>query len=173
MLDKIYKTEALLPFLKEECCENEVCISFDAGINKEDYVVIKVDEYYNGLKLAKTPPSPDCLIIRKCEYSGYGLTIVELKNIQKSKRFDLDNMISKFNACINDFIMIRFKDLLFKDYADIKLYFVSKINSYDNDRDQGLKLETLIETKFHYNGKKHMIRATMPNPTIKKCYQTP
>lgn len=171
MLDKIYKTEALLPFLKKECYENEVGISLDKGINEDDYVVIKVDDYYNSLNLGKdTPPSPDCLIIRKCEHTGYGLTIVELKNIQTAKGFNVNNMIGKFNTCINDFIMIRFKDLLFKEYVDIKLYFVSKINPYNKNRDKGLRLETLIEKKIIYNGAKYMIAPDLPNPTIKKCY---
>ena len=35
----------------------------------------------NSLNIEKRPASIDCLIIRECLNSGYGLTLVELKNI--------------------------------------------------------------------------------------------
>jgi hypothetical protein len=168
MIEKIYNTAALQPFLHKDCCENEVCVTFDEALLLENYVVIKVDDYYNSLHLEKTPPSPDCLIVRKCENEGFGLTIVELKAISTAQNFDLANMKNKFSTCIDDFIGDKFNDLLLQDYKDIKLYFVSNIEVYK--RDLGLKLEILINTKFEYNGKKHMIQARMPNPTIKRCY---
>jgi hypothetical protein len=168
MIEKIYNTATLQPFLHKDCCENEVCVTFDEALLPENYVVIKVDDYYNSLHLEKTPPSPDCLIVRKCENGGLGLTIVELKAISTAQNFDLSNMKNKFSTCINDFICNKFNYLLLQDYKDVKLYFVSNIEVYK--RDLGLKLEVLINTKFEYNGKKHMIQPRMPNPSIKRCY---
>jgi hypothetical protein len=168
MIEKIYSTEVLKPFLHKTCCENDVSVTFDDDISENDYVIIKVDDYYNSLGLENTLPSPDCLIIRRCKHEGYGMTIVELKDIETSSRFEVDNMIAKFTTCINDFISIRFKDILWKDYKDIKLYFVSNIEIYK--RDMGLRLRTIMNVKFIYNDKKYMIQPKMPHPTIKNCY---
>ncbi len=173
MIEKIYNTAALQPFLHKDCCENEVCVTFDEALIHENFVVIKVDDYYNSLHLEKTPPSPDCLIVRKCENGGFGLTIVELKTATSAKHIPLENIKEKFNTCINHFVSNEFSDLLLQDYKDVKLYFVSKIDIYNKKNkkaDLGLKLEALINTRFEYNGKKHMIQPMMPNPTIKRCY---
>lgn len=169
LLERLYDNEILAPFLQKECCENGVCITFDSDIAEDNYVVIKVDDYYKSLKLDKIPASPDCLIIRKCVNGGYGLTIGELKNISTADSFKVENMKEKFSTCFDDFISKRFKEYLFEDYQEIKLYFVSNIEIYKK-RDLGLRLETLIETKLDYNGKKYMIQPRMPHPTIKKCY---
>jgi hypothetical protein len=168
MIARIYANDALAPFLKKECCENDVCITFADEVGQELYVVIKVDDYYNALGLTRTPAAPDCLIIRQCLDGGYGLTIGELKSITSSGNFDLKNMLEKFETCIEDFIKVRFRDLLYKDYKDLKLYFVSNIEIYK--RDLGLKMEVLINKKFDYNGRRYMIQPKMPHPAIKNCY---
>jgi hypothetical protein len=173
LLNKIYETEALQPFLSKTCCENEVCITFEEDLLQENYVVIKVDDYYNSQGLGKeTPPSPDCLIIRRCEKSGYGLTIAELKNISTASHFNVANLKAKFKTCFENFIQNRFAELLFIEYNNIELYFVSHIELYNkrDTRDLGLRLETLIDTRFKYNRKSYMIKLRMPHPTIKKCY---
>jgi len=110
LIENIYKNKSLAFFLSKECCENDVCVTFDVGISQDDYVVVKIDNYYNSLHLERTPASLDCLIIRECENGGYALTLVELKNITSSSRFDLSNVIEKFETCFNDFIMKRFDD---------------------------------------------------------------
>lgn len=167
-INSIREDIILSEFICEECSENEVSVSFDDGITANDYVIIKVDDYYNGLNLEKTPPSPDCLIVLKCCESGHALAIVELKAICNSKGFTLINMISKFETCINDFIEVKFPDLLSVDYKRIKLYFVSDIEVYR--RDIGLKMELLMNTRFRYRDKLLMITPYKPIPVIKKCY---
>jgi hypothetical protein len=168
LIEHIKSHPTLSQFLEEECCENNVGVTFAEDIAEESYIIIKVDDFYNSLGLGDTPPSLDCLIIRKCLNTGFGLTLVELKDIHSGQGFDFNNMKAKFETTINDFIQNKFKDLLFKDYKDIKLYFVSNIEIYK--RDLGLKLETLMNVRFNYGGRKLMIQPKMPTPTITNCH---
>ena len=62
---------------------------------------------------------------------------------------DLENMKSKFDTTLNDFIKNRFRDPLDIDYKDIKLYFVSKQEIYK--RDLGLKMEVLMNIIFYFS----------------------
>lgn len=169
MIKRIKSHEILSKFVEDTCCENDICVTFENGIPPDSYAIIKVDNYYNSLKLGKkTPASIDCLIIRKCVKTGYGLTLVELKKIETAKGFELENMRQKFKTTLYDFIKIRFKNPLDINYSEIKLYFVSKQEIYK--RDLGLKMEVLINTKFKFNDRNLMIRPELPNPTIKNCY---
>lgn len=168
MLQRIKNNSVLAQFIEEECCENGVCVTFDRDIDRESYIIIKVDKYYNSLTIEDRPASVDCLIIRKCEKSGFGLTLVELKSNKNSKNIDLSNIKEKYHTTLYDFIEKRFKEELRVAFNDVKLYFVSNIELYR--RDLGLKMDVLINTRFRYSGKTLMIHPMMPNPTIKKCY---
>ena len=169
MIQTIKNHSILSNYVEDTCCENGICVTFDNSISINDYAIIKVDNYYNSqLHQGKTPASVDCLIVRKCINSGYGLTIVELKNISNSKGFGTENMIEKFKTTLTDFIEIKFPDALLLDYNDIKLFFVSNKEIYK--RDLGLKMETLINVRFRFQNKTLMIRPLMPTPTIKNCY---
>ncbi|KAB2915929.1 MAG: hypothetical protein F9K23_09350 [Bacteroidetes bacterium] len=167
MLNKIETDPELSKIIVCECCENGVCVTIDKKIDRNDYIILKPDNYYNTKNFAVPPPSADCIIIRKCKDNGWGLTIAELKNIQTSSNFELENLTEKFKTCLNDFIQNRFK-ILNIEYKDIKLYFVSNIEIYK--RDIGPKVDMLINTRFKYREKQYMITPYMPNPMIKNCY---
>ncbi len=167
-LDIIRKHQILSNYLKEECAEEGVCVEIDNRISKEDYVIIKVDDFYNDLNIAERPASPDCLIILKCQSSGYAMYIIELKSINSARRFESKNIDEKFKTCLYDFISNRFSDILDIDYKRIKLYFVSNIEIYR--RDMGLKLKVLQNKRYKYHNKKYFIEPLMPVPAIKPCY---
>lgn len=164
MISKIRSESAISGFIEETCCENEICVTLD---DIDEFVIIKVDKYYNSLNIEKRPPSIDCLIIYKCKDSinKYSATLVELKNTNK---FDLENLKGKFNTTINDFILTKFKNLLKLDFQKIDLFYVSTNEIYK--RDISLKLEALMNVRFKYFDKKLMIKPFMPNPAIKNCY---
>jgi len=168
MIKKIKSHDILANFIEDTCCENEICVSFDDGIPASNYAIIKVDNYYNSLNLVKTPASIDCLIIRKCIKTGYGLTLVELKKNETGKGFEIKNMQEKFETTLYDFIKNRFKHLLDINYSEIKLFFVSRQEIHK--RDLGLKMEVLINIKFKFDNRTLMINPKMPTPTIKNCY---
>lgn len=169
MITKIKNHPELSKYIEDTCCENGICVTFEENVDPNSYVIIKVDTFYNSQKLGKqTPASIDCLIIRKCLNKGYGLTLIELKNISSGQGFDLDNMKEKFTTTLENFIKERFRNPLDIDYSDIKLFFVS--NQEIHKRDIGLKMEVLMNTRFKFNNKRLMINPKMPNPSIKNCY---
>lgn len=167
MIQKIKTHEVLKNFVVEECCENDVSVSFHPDFNVDDYVIIKVDDYYNSLGEGDTPASIDCLIIRKCAETGYGLTLVELKNIGGFRHFRLKNLEEKFETTIEDFIGKRFKNPLKTSYKKIDLFFVSNLKNYR--RDSGLAMDTLINVNFKYEGRTLMLKPRIPIPMINKC----
>lgn len=168
MIKKIKTHKVLSIFVEDTCCENEVCVTFEDGILPTSYAIIKVDKFYNSLKIEKRPASVDCLIVRECVKQGYGLTLVELKKIDNSRGFESKNIIEKFETTLFDFIKVKFKKPLDTLYSDVKLFFVTNNELYK--RDLGLKMEVLINVRFKFNDKTLMIIPRMPNPTIKKCY---
>lgn len=168
MLDRIKVHPELKDLIEETCCENEVCVEIDDSLRKEDYIILKVDKYYNGLNLEKTPASPDCLIVQRCEHQGFSITIVELKSIYSSRAFTVDNLSEKFRTCLEDFMSKRFKAIFKKEYIRIELYFVSHVELYK--RDLSLKMEALMNEKFNFEGRRLSIIPKMPVPVIRKCY---
>ncbi len=167
LIEKIKKDSKLKNYITDSCEDEGMSVGIADRITVEDAVVVKVDNYYNSLQLKDTPASPDCLIIIKCSNGGYALTIVELKGIESAKRFEVHNMVEKFQTCLDDFMAKRFK-YLFIDYKRIRLYFVSEIEIYK--RDLGLKLKVLQNKTFKYKNKKYHIEPRMPIPAVLPCY---
>lgn len=172
LLSNIKKNQQLTDFIKDNCSDEGMCVEIDDKIAKNEYLVIKVDDYYNSLGLADTPAAPDCLIVIKCKNNGYALAIVELKNIDKANRFNIENITQKFTTCFNDFMSERFKDYFDHDFQRIQLFFVTKINIHSSNKDpsRGLRLEALINKRFKFRNRNYMIRAYNPSPLIKPCY---
>jgi len=168
MIETILQDSELSQLICEECAENDVSVTFDGTISKDDYIILKVDNYYNSLNIEKRPPAPDCLIVLKCKNQGFALAVVELKNIHSAQSLTLDNLIAKFETCFDDFIANRFKAILDQDYQRIQLIFVSNIELYK--RDIGLKVKALMSYSVYYRGKRYFVRPYMPTPAIKACY---
>ncbi len=163
VIQKIKEHDVLSKFIEDTCCENNVCITFDADISLESYIIIKVDDFYKSLKLGSTPRSVDCLILRQCANGDYGLILVELKKARKSKRISKTQIEEKFENTLNDF-MTRFKDVFPEKYKEIKLYLISKIK-----RDRTLTLEYLMNKQIKFNNKVLGIRPEMNHFVIKNC----
>lgn len=132
--------------ITDACEENNICVVIDERIAKDDYVVIKVDTYYNSLGLGNTPAAPDCLIIQKCAEGVYAFTIVELKNINTSKALNLKNIKAKFINCLDIFMSKDFATYFDRDYKRMHLLFVSKVNPYQDHDDhlRNLKIKSLM-----------------------------
>ncbi len=171
MINKIKDTEALKPFITDECEENKIFVNMADDIPQNNYLVIKVDRYYNSLNLSDTPPSVDCLVLLKCADSSYVLYLVELKNIKRPRRFKIDNIRDKFKTTIDDFMSTRFKDIFHSEklpIKDLRLYFVT--NLYKTPRKDTTKMDSLLSRlPFEFRGKIKQIEPELPNPLIKNC----
>lgn len=168
MLDRIKKHPELSKLIGTDCCENGVCVTISPDVDANAVIILKVDQFYNSLNIEKRPKSIDCLIIRKCKDAGFGLTLVELKDISSIAHYGVGDISEKFNTTLFDFIERRFREELSRDFKEIKLYFVSKIEVHK--RDLGLKMEALMNLRINFQGKRLMISPMMPTPTIKNCY---
>jgi len=171
MINKIKYTEALKPFITHECEENKIFVSMADDIPKNNYLVIKVDRYYNSLKLSDTPPSVDCLVLLKCTDNHYVLFLVELKKIKRPRSFKIDNIRGKFRTTIDDFMSTRFKDIFHSETLPVKelhLYFVT--NLYKTPRKDTTRMDSLLSLKpFKFRGRNYQISHKHPNPLIKNC----
>lgn len=167
LFDRLKNDPILSVFIRPQCEDEGLCVDIDERIEKENILIFKPNDFYNSLNFEKRPASPDCLILVKCQ-SGidkFCLTIVELKN---TKDFDYQNIDNKFNTCFDDFMSKKFKDYFYRDYVDIKLYLVSKVEIHR--RDLGLKMKFLMNKKFIFREKRYMIMPKMPTPVVKPCY---
>jgi len=168
LLNNIRSDKSLGQFVRGRCEDEGICVEFDSKVDSNDCVIIKVDDYYNSLKIEKRPPSPDCLILQKCNSNQYLITIVEFKDISTSSSFEIDKMLGKFDTCLSNFMLIKFKKYFNRDYVRVNLYFVSNIEIHR--RDLGDKMKILMNKRFKFRGKSYLIQPKMPTPTIKPCY---
>jgi hypothetical protein len=172
LLRKIKNDPILSQYIREECEDEGICVNLDSRISKEDFLIIKVDDYYNDLPHV-VPKSPDCLIIQRCKEGGYAITIVELKSSNDARRFN-SNILQKFETCLYDFIDNRFRFIFDYnyDFKRIELLFISKVNVFGSANvDNSLILRIFRQKEFEFRGKKtKKITAKMPNTIIKPCY---
>lgn len=172
LLKKIKHDKDLSSFIIKECEENNVNVILDEKISDDRHIIIKVDKYYESLKMANTPSSPDCLILHKCFTSGYGITIIELKKTRRLSDLPTINIIiKKFKTCLNDFMAKKFKSYFNRKFERIELYYVISLNIHPNKLD-GLNVETILEENIRFNGKRCIIRPpTTSGQIIKPCYK--
>jgi len=200
MFSEIIKNNILNTLLVERCEENSIEAEICSNLTyKDDYLVIKVDNYYNrGFKVTgfkKTPASVDCLILVKCNEKGkrkkirsniYDMHLIELKNIKNKQYFKLENIQEKFNTTIEDFLNIKFKDIFnnfqlrsfncyfISDPHNIKRRYKGK-NITQNKYNQiikleGLKVKSLLLIKpLKYRNKFSTIKPRLPNLEINAC----
>lgn len=175
MINKIKYTKELQPFIKNECEENKIFVRIADDIPPSNYLVIKVDDYYNSLKRSDTPPSIDCLIPLKCSDNSFVVYLIELRNVKTPHGFDKKKISNKFKTVIDNFMSKRFKNIFLNERYKIKklqLFFVT--NPYrqkeEERRKEGTKMEyLLLLNSFRFRGKKYQISHKLPNPLIKNC----
>lgn len=166
--EAIKADEKLQAIIKQHCEDEGMCVSFDEKLKEIDYLILKVDDFYNSLQTEFRPPSPDCMIVIPCIGGGYKLVIVELKGIKKNRHFDINNVTEKFRTCLNDFILTRFSQHFAIEYNTIELLFVTNIDIYRGEL--GLSMQLLMRKKFTYKGRNYLIKPSEPQKAIKPCY---
>lgn len=134
LLDQIRNDEVLKPYLIEKCDENGLCVEFSNEITQSDYVIVKVDAFYNSCTdykspetgLMSTPPSIDCLIVLACgEDSKYRVLLVELKNTASNP--PKVNMVDKFRTTLGNFMRERFANYFYDPAIDLQIGLYLKV----------------------------------------------
>lgn len=104
-------------------------VAVDPLLEAEEYIGIKVDDYYNGLKLmGETPKAVDYVISVDCSCDDYILYILELKNVKSPAAYQTKDIVEKFENTIKRFMSEDFKHIFLNDrykYRDICLYLVT------------------------------------------------
>jgi len=113
MVDAIKTETTLLPFIKNDCIENQVGATYDEELSDDDVVTIDIDEYYHSLRLTKTPAVPDRLVVVRCLIAtdGFTIYIIEMKNISRPDYFKRKNIDEKFKTAIEDFMSIKYNSI--------------------------------------------------------------
>jgi len=183
MFDEILQNEDLSDLRRELCDENDVCVEISETLSEEQYIILQIDAYYHSARMHCPPPSIDCLIIVKCDKNQcYDFYLVELKNINSPKRFDIKNIVGKFETTLNDFLGEKFADI-FQKYCinKLKMYFVSdacrikrnQANITESEYKKKIlntKLDALQSLKpFQFRNKIATIEAKLPNPMVEPC----
>lgn len=145
------KIEIEKSIIQTTCCENGICAEIDSTILEEDYVIIKIDNYFQKFKSDNTPKGVDCLILvrNKSLKDRYCLHLIELKKEDSSSvKSKVDDVIIKFQSSIN--LFLREKSLakhFNRIYEDVQFVLVTKvsIDSKSNRRDE------LLEAKAFRN----------------------
>jgi len=175
MFETILFNSDLFGLCRETCEENNVCVEFSKQLAEDNYIVLKIDAYYNSSKMHNPPPSIDCLILVKCDTNEcYDFYLVELKDIKSSKGFEIKNIQQKFATTINDFLNDKFQDI-FDAYCinDFKLYFVLGEKYSEKYRKKmgssQLKIFTLKNLSYHFRNKIAVINPIPSGYQVKEC----
>jgi hypothetical protein len=172
LIKRIQEDPILSEFLCDDCEERGVGIDVSTDVKRTDYIIIRVDEFYN--KLVPHPPkSPDCLIIQHCGGNKFVLCIVELKSIESLKTEKLSDIRDKFQSCFDDFMSDRFREYFYDiNYEfDIRLLFVSNPRVRKMERKtEPSKLDNLLALRpCRFANRGYLLEHELPNPTIKPC----
>lgn len=104
MIDAIEQNLQLHGISRRACAENNVevaiCSALLVGDDLDDssIKILKVDDYYNALKIAKRPASVDCLVVVRCASGSFELTLVELRDVSSTKGVRPTEIMKKFEA---------------------------------------------------------------------------
>ncbi len=174
LIQEILQDPILNKFLCDDCEEHGVGINVSDAVNKKDYIIVRVDEYYNTtVRDNIRPKSPDCLIIQHCGGNKFVLYLVELKAIQSLKTEKLSDIREKFQSCFDDFMSDRFRDYFYNTDYDftIKLLFISDPKEGRKDhKNKTTRMDNLLALPpCSFGNKKYMLAHKLPNPTIQPC----
>lgn len=173
LIKRIQEDPILSKFLCDDCEENGVGINVSPLVKKEDYIIIRVDEYYNSNLVHNPPKSPDCLIVQHCGGDKFVLYILELKAIATLKTEKLSDIRDKFQNCFDDFMTYRFPAYFYDgDYEfTIKLILISDPSeSRKDNKGRPTRLDNLLALPHcRFSNKKYPLDFRKPNPTIQPC----
>ncbi len=191
MISEICKCKSLKKFLRYEFEDEGIKIQVDPTLTTQDYIGIKVDDYYHDTVRTGTPKAVDFIISVDCQCNNYVVYICEFKNVNSPAYLNIRDIQEKFTNTIEDFMKQRYPNFFDNDryvYKAFFLYLVSdayhvskKFNNHeeylhylevrsDVFKKDTLKVERSLQNKlYRIHGKICRIDYDIPpNPTIKR-----
>ncbi|MCU0470511.1 MAG: hypothetical protein MUF58_18125 [Arcicella sp.] len=173
LIQKIQEDPILSKFLCDDCEENGVGINIGTEVKRDDFIIIRVDEFYNKtVHDDSRPKSPDCLIIQHCGNNRFVLYLIELKAIKSLKTENMGDIRDKFQNCFSDFMSDRFREYFYNtDYEFvIKLYFISDPRETKIDKGKATRMDSLLALRQpRFANRIYPIKPKNPNPIIQPC----
>lgn len=171
LLNDLRADALLVPHIYQTCCENDVCVDFDPAIPQEDYLVIKVDDFYNAtVPNPSTPKSPDCLIVQRCAAGHFHVHVVELKNVKSKSSLDSEAIREKFHTCLMDFMSNRFRLHFYNENYDLKLKLYLVAGRVKETYSKNFKFDFLLSiSALQFANKRYLIQGENPNPLVRPC----
>lgn len=186
MVNMIKRDARLVPYLRTIIEDSGISVNVDSTVGENDYAAIKVDDYYAGLNLSRTPKAVDFLVVVDCRCDSFAMYILEFKNVNGPDKLNISEIQEKFTNTINLFINDTFSNIFNNDrfkYKSIKLYLVSDaygaVGSFANhaeyrafreriNRKDSLKVDMQLGEKlYRIRGKIVKIEYDIPpNPII-------
>lgn len=175
MINLITNDKVLKYFLHYNIEDAGVSVKVNEKLSTKEYVGIKVDDYYNSLKLERTPKSVDFIITVDCRCNSYLLYILEFKKLNKPSHLKVNDILEKITNTVNDFIEDRFKHIFLNDkfkYKNVLIYLVgniyspAKLKTRNYDRDT-LKIDTnLTLNPIRFRGKFYKVNYCLPEDLV-------
>ena len=186
MVNMIKRDARLVPYLRTTIEDAGITVNVDPALQEEDYAAIKIDDYYAGLNLKRTPKTVDFIVIVDGKCDWVSMYILEFKNVNGPDKLDITDIQEKFSNTINLFVNDTFADIFNNDrfkYRRIRLYLVSDaygaVGAYSNhaefrafrekiNRRDTLKVDVNLSSKlYRIRGKIVKIDYDIPpNPII-------
>lgn len=185
IIESLSNKAELVPHFKNDIIENNAKVDIDnsfynnGALDSQKILNISVDKFYNSLGLSSTPCSIDNLVLVKRGHNRYSLYLIELKDVDKLKRLNRDQIKNKFDTTLHDFMLTKYQD----DFGcedlkitDLNLWLVCNRFNFMNteisqeDYQNKIKnsfLETLMLLKpYKYKGKVSRIEPLYPGAEI-------
>lgn len=105
MIQTIKKNRKLANYTGHQLEDAGIEVEVDKSLSQEEYIGIKVDNYYMGLRLGgETPKAVDFIVAVDCQCNSYVLYILEFKNVSSPRGYTTkeiwENLIQQLNAGI-------------------------------------------------------------------------
>lgn len=186
MVNMIKNDSRLIPYLHSTLEDAGIEVEIDSSLNQEDYVIVKVDEYYSNVHTDLTPKSVDFISVVDCFCNSFVLYILEFKNVNGPNKLNISDIQEKFSNTINLFLNKTFANIFLNDrfkYKAVKLYLVSdaynEVGRFKNhneylafrqriNKQDTLKVDVALSSKlYRFRGKILCIEYDIPpNPII-------
>lgn len=154
MIQTIKKNRKLANYTGHQLEDAGIEVEVDKSLSQEEYIGIKVDNYYMGLRLGgETPKAVDFIVAVDCQCNSYVLYILEFKNVSSPRGYTTKEIWEKFDTAIEC-----------RNYQDY-IRILGKINQ----RDTLVNDQSLATKKFVFRNRILAIeREIPPNPVIRR-----
>lgn len=170
LIDNLKREVSLIPYIVAECEDEGLCVGFESDVDKENTVIIKVDDFYNGLNMSITPASIDCLIIQFCGADKYHIYLVELKNVKAPGSIGNKNLEEKYETTLNDFMSNKFRHFFFNTTYLLNLELILSAGSVGQNSIKSYSLDFLLGLRLYkFQDKILGINGLPPHPLISNC----